>query len=624
MKKTEINKVEHIDLSGIKNPEFLKTLNNNQLVVLAEDIRKEIIRCTAKNGGHLSSNLGIVELTIAIEKFFDLSKDKIIFDVGHQCYTHKILTGRSLETLRQTGGVSGFQKISESVYDCFDAGHSSTSISAACGFAIARDLKKENYNVIAVIGDGSIPSGLSMEGLNNIVTNNHKVIVILNDNGMSISKPVGGIARSMGKISTAAGYNRIKYGYHKVMFRSKFGIKIYNFTLKFKNWIKRKIVPPNIFTDLGLAYLGPYNGHDFKALEKAFKRVNNTSKSVLIHVCSTKGKGYELAENDLTGAWHGVAPFKVETGKILKEDSNQVSWSKVMSDLTLEEMKKNDQIVLFSPATIVGAELQNVFAAYPKRCFDVGIAEEHAATTSGALSLNGFHPIISIYSTFMQRAYDEIAHDMARVGANATLLVDRAGLVGKDGETHQGIYDEAFLSTIPNVVITMPSNAEEASALLSESMNNHGVFAIRFPRSSIEQTTNNIPDIPFGSWPCLRSSCSNKLAIVGVGPLFRDLEKMISEQDVDCALFNALYINPLDENAIQQLLKFKNIAIYDAYSTQGGLVSSLTVKLSSLGYQGSISAFCIPNVFVKQASINEQLAQFGLLPEQVLDVIKNK
>ena len=334
MSKKKVNNVEHINLAEIKDPSFLKKLSYAQLNVLADDIRKEIIRCTAKNGGHLSSNLGVVELTIAIEHFFDLSKDKLIFDVGHQCYTHKILTGRPLETLRQTNGISGFQKIDESVYDCFDAGHSSTSISAANGFSIARDLKGENYNVIALIGDGSIPSGLAFEGLNNIASGKNKVVIILNDNGMSISKPVGALSKSFGKISTAAGYNRIKYGYRRVMIKTKLGKKIYNLTLRIKNWFKRHLTSPNIFTDLGFAYIGPVNGHDIRKLEKAFKRIANTEKSVVVHVCTTKGKGYELAENDNTGCWHGVAPFKIQDGAPLKS-SNHVSWSKLFADLSL-------------------------------------------------------------------------------------------------------------------------------------------------------------------------------------------------------------------------------------------------------------------------------------------------
>lgn len=621
MSKKKANKVEHINLSKIKDPSFLKNLSYTELDVLADDIRKEIIRCTAKNGGHLSSNLGVVELTIALEHFFDLSKDKLIFDVGHQCYTHKILTGRPLETLRQTNGISGFQKIDESVYDCFDAGHSSTSISAAHGFAIARDLNGENYNVIALIGDGSIPSGLALEGLNNVGSGDHKVVIILNDNGMSISKPVGALSRTFGRISTAAGYNRIKYGYRKAMFKTKFGKKIYNLTLRFKNWIKRHITAPNIFTELGFAYIGPIDGHNIKKLEKAFKRVSNTNKSVIIHVCTTKGKGYELAENDASGSWHGVAPFKVETGCPLK-NSNNDTWSKVFSDLTLKELENHKDAFLISPATAVGAEIDEILKKFPDRTLDVGIAEEHAATFAGGLAHGGYHPIISIYSTFMQRAYDEIAHDMARTKTNATILVDRAGLVGFDGETHQGIYDEAFLSTIPNVVITMPSTRKEAELLYEESFNKHGVYVIRYPRSHCHYEGSSSDKVSFGKWNVLREAKQKKIAIIGVGPLLRDLEKLIEEERLDCTLINALFINPIDKECLDSLLSYDKIVIYDAYSTQGGLVSLVTLHLSQKKFKGVISAYCVPNVFVKQASIKEQLESFGLLPEQVLNSIK--
>lgn len=620
MSKKKVNKVEHINLSEIKDPSFLKNLSYTELDVLADDIRKEIIRCTAKNGGHLSSNLGVVELTIAIEHFFDVSKDKLIFDVGHQCYTHKILTGRPLETLRQTNGISGFQKIDESVYDCFDAGHSSTSISAANGFAIARDLKGENYNVIALIGDGSIPSGLAFEGLNNIASGNHKVVIILNDNGMSISKPVGALSKRFGKISTAAGYNRIKYGYRKAMFKTKLGKKIYNLTLRIKNWFKRHLTSPNLFTDLGFAYIGPVDGHNIRKLEKAFKRVSNTDKSVVVHVCTTKGKGYEPAENDNSGSWHGVAPFKIQDGEPLKTSSH-TSWSKVFADLSLKEMEKHQDAFLISPATTVGAEIDDVLKKFPERSLDVGIAEEHAATLSGALSRGGFHPIISIYSTFMQRAYDEIAHDMARTKTNATILVDRAGLVGRDGETHMGIYDAAFLSTIPNVVITMPSTRKEAEYLYDESFNNHGVFAIRYPRATCLEEGDK-EQLSFGKWLKLKEGKSRKVAVIGVGHLVRELTNLVEEKGIDCTVFNALFINPVDEDVLQNLLSYDKIVIYDAYSTQGGLVSLVTLKLSQMKFKGLISAHCVPNVFVKQASITEQLESFGLLPEQILPDLK--
>lgn len=620
MSKKKVNKVEHINLNEIKDPSFLKNLSFKQLDVLADDIRKEIIRCTAKNGGHLSSNLGVVELTIAIEHFFDLSKDKLIFDVGHQCYTHKILTGRPLETLRQTNGISGFQKIEESVYDCFDAGHSSTSISAANGFAIARDLKGEKYNVIALIGDGSIPSGLALEGLNNIATGNHKVIIILNDNGMSISKPVGALSKKFGQISTAAGYNRIKYGYRRVLVKTKFGKKIYNLTLRIKNWFKRHLTSPNIFTDLGFAYIGPIDGHDIRKLEKAFKRVSNTDKSVVVHVCTTKGKGYELAENDLRGSWHGVAPFKIQDGAPLKS-SEHVSWSKVFADLSLKEMKEHQNAFIISPATAVGAEIEDVLKQFPERSLDVGIAEEHAATLSAGLSRSGFHPIISIYSTFMQRAYDEISHDLARTRCNATLLVDRSGLVGKDGETHQGIYDAAYLSTIPGVAVTMPSTRKEAEYLYDESFNNHGVFAIRYPRATCLENGQE-EHFSFGKWIKLNEAKQKKVAVIGVGYLIRELAQLVSKNNLDCTIYNAIYINPLDEDALKNLLDYDKIVIYDAYSTQGGLVSNVTLKLSQLKFRGLILARCVPNVFVKQASIPEQLESFKLLPEQILDELK--
>ncbi len=620
MSKKKVNNVEHINLHEIKDPSFLKDLSFKQLDILADDIRKEIIRCTAKNGGHLSSNLGVVELTIAIEHFFDLSKDKLIFDVGHQCYTHKILTGRPLDNLRQTNGISGFQKIDESVYDCFDAGHSSTSISVADGFAIARDLKGEDYQVIALIGDGSIPSGLAFEGLNNIASGNHKVVIILNDNGMSISKPVGALSKIFGRISTGAGYNRIKYGYRRAIAHGKIGKKIYNFTLRIKNWLKRHLTAPNIFTDLGFAYIGPVDGHDIKKLEKAFKRVQNTEKSVVVHVCTTKGKGYEPAENDNLGSWHGVAPFKVESGAPVKPNTKE-TWSKFFANLSLIEMEKHENAFLISPATLVGAEMDEVLKRFPKRGLDVGIAEEHAATLSGGLSHSGLHPIISIYSTFMQRAYDEISHDLARTKSNATILVDRAGLVGFDGETHQGIYDSAYLASIPNVVISMPSNRDEAEYLYEESFNNHGVFVIRYPRDICEQKSIK-SNYSFGKWNLVKESKTKKVAVIAVGPLLRELEAFIEKENIDCTLYNALFINPVDEDALRSLLSYDKIVIYDAYSTQGGLVSLVTLKLSTLKFKGLISVHCVPNVFVKQASIKEQLESFGLLPEQIIADLK--
>lgn len=618
MAKKDINKVKHIDLGSIKNPMFLRDLSYKELDVLACDIRKEILDVTSKLGGHLSSNLGTVELTIALHRIFDLSKDKLIFDVGHQCYTHKILTGRNLKTLRQADGISGFQRMEESVYDCYEAGHSSTAISAANGFAIARDLNNENYNVIAFTGDGAIVSGLSFEGLNNIAHSNHKVIIVLNDNGMSISKPVGGLSKAFASISTSKSYNSAKSGYSKFMHLTKVGGAIYNFTAKIKDFIKRVLTQGNVFTDLGFAYVGPIDGHNIKAIEKALKRAKNTNKSVVIHACTLKGKGYKPAEKDETGYWHGVSPFDLETGKPLNKHEGKLSWSHVYSDITALELENHKDAVLISPATIKGAGLDTLDAKFKDRIVDVGIAEEHAATLASSLALSGKHPIISVYSTFMQRAYDEISHDLARMNCNATFLVDRAGLVGADGETHQGIYDEAYLSSIPNTVVTIASNIDEAKLLYDESFNNHGPFFIRLPRTHVaKQVGFNKVNTEFGKWMFLKKDNPDTV-VIGCGPILRELEAEIEKFHVKVTLINALYLNPIDKSAIDEVLNAKKIVIYDPYSTRGGLVNSVMAYLLEKNFKGSILAYFVPNEFVKQGTIDQQLERYKLRVEDVL------
>lgn len=622
MSKNSINNVKRIKIQEIKNPSFLKNLSYKELNVLSNDIREELLRVTSKNGGHLSSNLGVVELTIALHRIFDLSKDKVIFDVGHQCYTHKILTGRSLDNLRKKDGVSGFQKINESVYDCYEAGHSSTSISAANGFAIARDLKKEKYEVVSVIGDSSITSGLAFEGLNNIAQSNHKVIIILNDNEMAISQPVGALSKSFAKLSTSVRYNRIKTRYSRAMSKTHVGKKIFNISLKFKNWFKSKVVQSNIFIDMGFAYLGPVDGHNIKALEKIFLRAKNSSKSVVIHVCTLKGKGYKFAENDKTGSWHGVGPFDIESGKSLNTYEGKVSWSDVFGNLTLDIMKENKNTILICPATLKGSSLEDVFNEFPDRSFDVGISEEHAVTMASSLSIEGIHPIISIYSTFMQRSYDEISHDLARMKLNATFVVDRSGLVGNDGETHQGIYDEGYLASIPNVVVSMPSNISEAQALYLESLKNHGPFFIRVPRTYIEKSKPQPIKLKFGKWIELSNDKSHKLAIIGVGPLLRELESELTKNNIKATLINAIYVNPIDKNALSKLLNYKKIVIYDPYSTSRGLVELVMAELLALKFKGSVSAYFVKNEFIKQATIDEQLKSYHLLPKQIIKDLK--
>ena len=613
--KKELKKV---NIAEIKDPTFLKDLSYAELDLLSKDICEYIVDKTAINGGHLSSNLGVIDATIALCRSFDFSKDKIIFDVGHQCYTYKILTGRSLERLRKKDGVSGFQKMSESPYDHFECGHSSTSISVAKGMAVTRDLNKEDYNVVAFIGDASFANGLAFEGLNNLTNGNNKVIIVLNDNDMSITKPVGGLAKTFRKLSNSSLYRRSKHRYQRIMKKTRFGRWILGWTGAIKNWFKRHVMAMNVFDNIGLAYIGPVDGHNIKSMEAAFKKAKTYDKSVVIHIKTIKGKGYKFAENEDNGKWHGVSGFDKETGKI-NTNENLVSWSTIYSKAILEEMANRPEAVAVIPATAVGSELQPVFEFYPTRSFDVGIAEEHALTMSGGLAASGKHPIVSIYSTFLQRAFDELSHDIARMNLNATILIDRAGLVGEDGNTHQGIYDEPFLLATPNTVVTMASRESEAFALFKESFNNHGVFCIRYPRSKM-LPSNKREELSFGKW---KKELSGKdTAIVSVGPLTLDLKKLLEENKKDVSLYNAIYMKPMDDEIIsKELVKYNRVIIYDAYSVENGFAQYLSVKLVTLGYKGEIIIKSIPDVFVDHASINEQLDGFHLQPEDILKLL---
>ena len=623
MSKPSNKRIIDIDIRDIKGPEFLKELNYRSLDLLSEKIRREIIDKTSKYGGHLSSNLGVVEITIALHRMFNFKHDKLIFDVGHQSYTHKILTGRSLEYLRNRNGVSGFQKICESYYDCFEAGHSSTSLSAAQGFALNRDARGEKYDVVAVIGDGSIVNGLAFEALNNISHNNNKVIIILNDNEMSISRPTGGMGRFFAKISTASGYTNFKISYRRFMFKTRMGHALYNFTSRIKNAIKQKLVPTTYFDDMGFQYIGCIDGHNIKALEKAIARAKRTPKSVVLHIATVKGKGYRYAENDTTGYWHGVTPFEIESGKPKNLHPEELSWSHLFSDLLTALMAERNDLVIISPATIKGSGLEDLFSAYPKRTFDVGIAEGHALTLASGLAVAGTHPIVSIYSTFMQRAFDQIIHDIARMNLNITFLVDRSGLVGLDGETHQGIYDESFLLSTPNTVVTMPSSDKEAKYLLNESLKQHGPFFIRYPRDLLKK--NHLiqeENHQFGKWIMERVANSKRVAVIAVGQLLRSLKELIIEVDLDVTLVNALFLKPHDHEMLSSLSEYETIVIYDAYATEFGFASYLKTKLCEMSYKGQIKSFAIPDVFVTQAKISEQLEEFGLLPKQVFEEIQ--
>ena len=612
--------IEKIDLKAIQNPNFLKDLSYKELDVLSTDIAEEIIDKVSINGGHLASNLGVVDATIALCRVFDFSKDKIIFDVGHQCYAYKILTGRSLERLRKSDGISGFQKLTESPYDHFECGHSSTSISAAKGMAISRDLNGDKYDVIAFIGDSALSNGLALEGLNNLAENNNKVIIVLNDNDMSITKPVGGLAKAFRNLSNSLLYRRSKNAYQRVMKKTGFGRWILSWTSAIKNWFKRHLMAINIFDNLNIAYVGPIDGHNIKKMEKAFDRAKKYEKPIVIHIKTIKGKGFKYSENDDSGKWHGVGMFDKHTGEI-EIAPNTVTWSQIYSNAMVEVMSENKDVVAVVPATGVGSELENVFELFPTRSFDVGIAEEHALTMSGGLSVNGKHPIISIYSTFLQRAFDELSHDVARMNLNATLLIDRSGLVGEDGNTHQGIYDEAFLMSTPNTVVTMASRPEEALGLLKESIKGHGAFCIRFPRSRTSSSNSEPISVPFGKWK--KELDGGKTAIVSVGPSTVELKDILLKNKKNVTLYNAIYLKPMDEEVVdKELLSFDRVIIYDAYAIENGFAQQLAARLAAnKQFKGEIIIKSIPDVFVEHASQKEQLSQFGLLPEQIAELL---
>lgn len=613
-KKKEIKR---FDLSKPFNPSDIKGLNEEELNLLSEDIRNNIIESCAKNGGHLASSLGVVELTVAIHHFFDLPKDKVIFDVGHQSYAHKILSGRSLDNLRKENGVSGFQRRSESEFDPYEAGHSSTSIGAAMGIATARDLKKEDYQVIAVIGDSSLANGVAYEALNNLSTSNHKIILIINDNNQSIGKSVGHSSNMWERFRLSKGYLRRKNRYRAVMKKTAFGRGIYKVTSAIKNFFKYLLVRKTTFYNMGLYYISNIDGHDISALEKAFKYAVNAPSSVAIHVTTIKGKGYEFAEKDDIGDWHGVSPFDIKTGRPLKTiDDSHLCWSGVYANLLEEAMAKNEQIVVINPATTVGSKLTDIYNKYPQRTFDVGISEEHAAIYASGIASQGMHPYLSVYSTFLQRGYDEISHDIARMNLPVTMLIDRAGLPGDDGETHAGIYDVAYLNSIPNVAIAMAKDMDEARDLFNFSINYQYPLAIRYPRGNTLKMSGVTTDLSLGMWKKENDVNSQKV-IISYGPVINELKERFDKYQI----VNAIFQKPIDEELLKALLN-KEIIIYDLYGTKEGFASIVIDALNNLGYQKQVKCLCVPSDYIHHGSIKYQKEEYHLTLDDLEKLLK--
>ncbi len=616
-------------LDGINKPEDLKELTIDQLEQLAEEIRSFLIQKLSVTGGHLAPNLGVVELTLVMHYLFHSPHDKFIFDVGHQSYVHKILTGRKdqFDTLRMYKGLCGFVKRSESPHDVWEAGHSSTSLSAAMGMALARDFKGDTNRVVAVIGDGALTGGMALEALNHIGHEKRNMIVVLNDNEMSIAPNVGALHHYLGKIRTDRHYQKAKDDLQHLLNKiPAIGGKLAKTAERFKDSLKYLLVSGILFEQFGLTYLGPVDGHDIEGLIDIMKQADSMPGPVLVHVITVKGKGYTPAERD-SHAWHGASPYKIESGQMVKAVGPPM-YTKVFGDILIELAEKDERIVAVTPAMPGGSGLLEFAARFPHRMLDVGIAEQHAATMSAALALEGLKPVYAVYSTFLQRAYDQVVHDICRQNLNVVFAIDRAGFVGPDGETHQGVYDIAYLRHIPNLVLMMPKDENELRRMMVTSLQyNDGPIAVRYPRIhgvGVELEQNPQP-IPIGSWETLREG--DAYVILAVGPMIsvaEDAAEALKREGVNVGIVNARFIKPLDEAMLVSLAESgKRIIVLEEGSQLGGLGSAVLEFYSLKGiYNTAVRIIGIPDFFVEHGSIQQQRTEVGLTGERVASEIR--
>ena len=600
-----------MNLEKIKDPEFIKQLNIEELEDLARDIRQFLIENVSQTGGHFSSNLGVVELTMALHYVFDSPKDKFLFDVGHQSYVHKILTGRAknFQTLRQYKGMSGFQKRKESIHDQWEAGHSSTAISGGIGMAVARDLNHEKGEVICIVGDGAIMSGESFEALNHLGSIKSKVIVILNDNNMSITRNVGGFSNFLSDIRISTKYKNVKSNYITFLSHLRFGQYVYKFTKGVKDRIKRNVMDDNIFAQFGLDYIGPVDGHDFRELINAFNAAKDMKHSVVVHVHTIKGKGYTLAENDKTGLYHGVSPFDYHLG-IVKKSENTKSWSEVIASQVEKRMEIDNDIVVITPAMISGSCLGHIFERFPNRSFDVGISEEHAMTFAAGLSNAHKKPFITIYSSFLQRAYDQINHDIARMNLPCLIGVDRSGLVGSDGETHHGVFDISFLSSIPHLIIMTPKDALEAKKMINTAFIHFDrPYILRFPKGNIfDQKCDNDEILELGQWEKIIDNNESHLTIITYDQKVNAVYDAIIKEKLNVNLINARFTKPIDYAMLNELYdKNQDLIIYENDIMIGSLGSMIAQYYSRLHMNMNIDYFGIDDHYTPQGNIEELL-----------------
>jgi 1-deoxy-D-xylulose-5-phosphate synthase len=605
---------------------FLKKSSNKELEELAQEIREFLISKLSVTGGHLGPNLGVVELTLVLHQLFSSPKDKFLWDVGHQAYVHKILTGRAdqFDKLRQYQGLCGFPKRSESEHDVWETGHSSTSLSAAMGMALARDLKETDETIIPIIGDGALTGGMALEALNHIGHEQTDMIVILNDNEMSIAPNVGAINTMLGRMRTAGKYQRAKDDLEMLIKKiPAFGGRLAATAERVKDSLKYLLVSGMFFEELGFTYLGPVDGHDLEDLKNNMTYARKTKGPVLVHVITKKGKGYAPAENDAKGTWHGLGPYKIESGEVVTKPGPP-SYSGVFANTLKRLARDDDRIVAITAAMPGGTKLDSFGAEFPNRMFDVGIAEQHATTMAAGLATQGMKPVFAVYSTFLQRGYDQLVHDVCRQNLNVFFAIDRAGLVGADGETHQGVFDISYLRHLPNMTILNPKDENELQHMIyTATKHEGGPIAVRYPRGTGSglKMDSEFKEIPLGQWEVLREGSDLSILTFGTMiPVALEAAERLSSQGIHVEVVNARSIKPLDDGLLNKLIKEeKTIMTIEEAALLGGFGSAVLEYLNENNAQSIImERLGIPDRYIEHGSVPKLLEEIGLTSENVV------
>jgi 1-deoxy-D-xylulose-5-phosphate synthase len=616
-------------LEQVNSPEQLKQLPVEELPKLAEEIRRFLIESLSKTGGHLASNLGVVELTIALHYLFDSPKDKILWDVGHQAYVHKILTGRRelFPTLRQYKGLCGFPKMRESEHDVWETGHSSTSLSGAMGMAKARDILGENYKVIPVIGDGALTGGMALEALNHIGESGTDMIVVLNDNEMSISPNVGALHNHLGRLRTNPSYNKMKEEVQHLLHKiPTVGVPFAKTLERIKDSLKYLLVSGVFFETLGFTYLGPVDGHDLEELLEALRQAGQTKGPVVVHVVTKKGYGYKPAENDSV-VYHGVGTYKIESGAFQKKKGGAPDYPSVFGDTLVRLAERDERIVAITPAMLTGSKLGKFQERFPERCFDVGIAEQHAVTFAAGLATQGLKPVVAIYSTFLQRGYDQLIHDVCRQKLNVVFAIDRAGFVGEDGETHQGVYDISYMRNQPGMVIMMPKDENELQHMIYTAIQyDDGPIAVRYSKSAgvgVEMD-KEFKLIPIGESEVVRPG--KDVAILAFGSMVQtslQAAERLAESGVDARVINARFAKPLDTRLLDELaVEGIPMITVEEGCVAGGFGSAVLEYYAEKEVHGlRIKVLGVPDYYVEHGSIEDQRAETGLTPQGIADAV---